>query len=382
MPPAKKGVGIRELRVGLMVVVAIAVLIFLILNASGDFSPFSSKLHLRARFQNGDGLRPGSEVRLAGVTIGKVDDVRLLPPTANPNEPKVEATFSIKSVIDGKPADDLIRDDSTAQLGSPSLLGSDKVINVTPGTQLGQKVKDGQLLQLGTNPGGVEELTASGNELVEQLNKLSQQFTDIATKINQGQGTIGRFVNDEAFYNNLNTTVRSVDDLMRQIQNGQGTAGKLVNDPELYNNLNQVSQSLQQIADDLRRGRGTAGKFLTDDALYNDARAAVARFNRSADQIDQILADLRAGRGTAGKFLTDEAMYNDARAAIARFNTAAERIDNVVSSIQRGEGTAGKLLTDEQLYNNVNQLSAESVKLIYDFRQNPKKYLTIKFQLF
>jgi phospholipid/cholesterol/gamma-HCH transport system substrate-binding protein len=382
MPSSKKGVGIRELRVGLMVVVAIAVLIFLILNASGDFSPFASKLHLKARFQSGDGLRPGSEVRLAGVTIGKVDDVRLLPPTTNPNEPKVEATFSIKSVIDGKPADDLIRDDSTAQLGSPSLLGSDKVINIIPGTQLGQKVKDGQLLQLGQQPGSVEALTESGNELVNQLNKLSQQFTDIATKINQGQGTIGRFVNDEAFYNNLNKTVSSMDDLMRQIQTGQGTAGKLVNDPELYNNLNQVSQSLQQIASDLRAGRGTAGKLLNDDALYNDLRTTISHLNRSVDQIDLIVGDLRAGRGTAGKLLTDEAMYNDARTAIARFNTTADRIDSVVASVQRGEGTAGKLLTDEQLYNNVNQLSAESVKLIYDFRQNPKKYLTIKFQLF
>jgi phospholipid/cholesterol/gamma-HCH transport system substrate-binding protein len=49
---------------------------------------------------------------------------------------------------------------------------------------------------------------------------------------------------------------------------------------------------------------------------------------------------------------------------------------------QGGEGTVGKLLTDEALYATVNQLSSESVKLLYDFRQNPKKYLTIKFQLF
>src|SRR5437763_1003962 len=93
MPPAKKGVGIREVRVGLLVVVAIAVLIFLILNASGDISPFSTKLHLKARFQNADGLRRGSEVRLAGVRIGKVDDVRLLPPSDDPNAPQVESTF-------------------------------------------------------------------------------------------------------------------------------------------------------------------------------------------------------------------------------------------------------------------------------------------------
>ncbi len=95
-----------------------------------------------------------------------------------------------------------------------------------------------------------------------------------------------------------------------------------------------------------------------------------------------MVADVNAGRGTIGKLIKDEQIYNDARAAIARFNTTAERIDNVVSAAQRGEGTFGKLLTDDALYSNVNQLSSEGVKLIYDFRQNPKKYLTVKFELF
>jgi phospholipid/cholesterol/gamma-HCH transport system substrate-binding protein len=54
----------------------------------------------------------------------------------------------------------------------------------------------------------------------------------------------------------------------------------------------------------------------------------------------------------------------------------------VLFSLLLGEGTTGKLLKDESLYSNVNQLLSESVKLIYDFRQNPKKYLTIKFQMF
>jgi phospholipid/cholesterol/gamma-HCH transport system substrate-binding protein len=381
MPP-KKSTGLRELRVGLLVVVAIGVLIFLILNASGDISPFSKKVHLRARFANADGLRRGSEVRLAGVRIGKVDEVTLLPPSAERPEEKVEAKFSIDSEIDGKPASQLIRDDSTARLGSPSLLGTDKLINLTPGTAVGNPVKDNDLLPPGQAQGDLDALTASGNDLMQQLNKLSVQFTDIAKKVNEGQGTFGRFVNDEAFYNNLNTTIRDTNDVIRLVRSGQGSAGKFVNDPTLYNNLSTVSSSLQTIADDLRAGRGTAGKLLTDDAVYNEARATISRLNRSVDEINLIVGDLRAGRGTAGKLLTDETIYNDARAAIARFNTAAERIDNVVAGVQRGEGTAGKLLTDDQLYSNVNQLSAESVKLIYDFRQNPKKYLTIKFELF
>jgi len=381
MPPVKKKVGIRELRVGLLVVVAIGVLVFLLLNASGDISPFKKRIQLRARFANADGLRSGSEVRLAGVRIGKVDEVRLLGPSSNENE-KVEATFSIDDRIDGRPATELIRDNSTVRLSSASILGSEKIINVAPGSALGQPVKNRDLLQPGVEAGTVEALTTSGNELMQQLNKLSAQFTDIAGKVNQGQGTIGRFVNDEAFYNNLNQTVRDVNGLVRQIESGQGSAGKFVNDPALYNNLNSVSGSLQTIADDLQRGRGTAGKLLTDDAVYNEARATIARLNRSVDEINIVVSDLRAGRGTAGKLLTDDTIYNDARSAIARFNTTAERIDNVVAGVQRGEGTAGKLLTDDQLYSNVNQLSAETVKLIYDFRQNPKKYLTIKFELF
>lgn len=381
MPAKKKSVGIRELRVGLFVVIAIGVLIFLILNASGDISPFSEKVKLKARFANADGLRRGSEVRLAGVRIGKVDDVRLLPPSADPTE-RVEATLSIDSVIDGRPASELIRTDSQARLGSPSILGTEKLINIIPGSALGQPIKDGVMLKTSGEASTYQELASSGNELMEQLNKLSGEFTEIARKVNEGEGTFGRFVNDEAFYNNLNATIRDVNDVVREIESGQGTAGKLIKDPALYNNLNEVSSSLQGIADDLRRGRGTAGRLLTDEALYNDARAAVARFNRSIDEINFIAADLRAGRGTLGKLLTDEAVYDDARAAIARFNTTAERVDNVVSALQRGEGTAGKLLTDDQLYSNVNQLSSETVKLLYDFRQNPKKYLTIKFELF
>ena len=381
MPPARKTIGLSELRVGILVVVAIAVLIFLILNATGDINPFARKLHLRAQFSNADGLRPGSEVRLAGVRVGKVEDVKLLPPSTEPNAPKVEARLTIDNTIDGRPASERIRTDSTAQLGSPSLLGNEKLINIIPGTAAGQPVQENALLP-STSGGGLNDLTSSGTDLMKRLNEVSTQVNEIVQRINRGEGSLGRFVNDEAFYNNLNTTIRDVDEVVAQIKSGQGSAGKFVNDPALYNNANEIAISLRAIAEDIRAGRGSVGRFFRDDEFYNNVNQTVARLNRSVDKIDSIVADVQAGRGTIGKLVTDEAIYNDARTAIARFNTTAERIDNVVSSAQRGEGTLGKLITDEQLYNNVNQLSSEGVKLIYDFRQNPKKYLTVKFELF
>jgi phospholipid/cholesterol/gamma-HCH transport system substrate-binding protein len=380
MPPSKKTIGLSELRVGLFVVIAIAILIFLILNASGDINPFARKLHLRARFGSADGLRAGSEVRLAGVKVGKVDDVKLLPPTDNPNE-KVEATLSIDSTIDGRPASERIRSDSNVSLGSPSLLGNDKIINVSAGTAAGQPVKENDLLLPSTiNQTQLSNLV--GPDVADQMTGITKNLNEIIRKINEGKGSLGRVVNDEALYDSLNAAVIDAQAVIRQIRSGEGTAGRFINDPAIYNNVNDLAIRLNDIAEGLRRGRGTAGKLLTDEALYNKINSIADRVDASVNDINGMIADIRAGRGTLGKLLNEDAIYNDARTAIARFNTTAERLDNVVAAAQRGEGTVGKLLTDDQLYHNVNQLSSEAVKLIYDFRQNPKKYLTIKFELF
>ena len=384
MPKSTRNIGLSELRVGLLVLIAIGVLIVLILNASGTLNPFASKLHLRARFADANGLREGSEVRLAGVKIGKVDRIRLLNTSevgTGPNPQKVEAYLSIDSKIDGVPATDRIRSDSTAQAMAPSILGSEMVVNITPGTSLGQPIKENALLT-STSGSTMGDLATSGTELAQKLSKLSDQLNEVVKNVREGKGTVGRLFNDEALYNNLNATIRDAEDLAQQIKSGKGSAGKFIYDEALYNNANEVAVNLRKLSADLVAGRGTAGKLLESDEMYNKISRIADRVNHSMDQIDSIVGDVNAGRGTLGKLVKDEAIYNDARTAIARFNTTAARIDNVVAGAQRGEGTMGKLITDESLYNNVNNFSSEGVKLLYDFRQNPKKYLTIKFQLF
>src|SRR5689334_15274769 len=126
MPRSTSTVTLSQLRVGIFVLIAIGVLVFLVLNASGDINPFSRKLHLKARFADANGLREGSEVRLAGVRVGKVERIVLLDPsTVPPNvpaAPRVEAQMTIDATIDGQPSNQRIRSDSTAQQGSPSLL--------------------------------------------------------------------------------------------------------------------------------------------------------------------------------------------------------------------------------------------------------------------
>ena len=384
MPKSTMNIGMSELRVGLLVFIALAVLILLVLNASGGLNPFKSHLHLRARFADANGLREGSDVKLAGVKIGKVDRIRLLSPSevgTAPNPQKIEVFLTIDTKIDGVPATDRIRSDSTAQQAAPSILGSEMIVNITPGTPLGQPVTENFLLP-STAGSTMSDLATNGTELAQKLSKLSDQLNEVVKSVREGKGTVGRLFNDESLYNNLNATISDAEQLASQIKSGRGSAGKFIYDEALYNNANDIAANLKKLTADITAGRGTAGKLVESDEMYNKINHIADRVNHSMDQIDQIIAGVNAGQGTIGKLVKDEAIYNDARTAIARFNTTTTRIDSVVASAQRGEGTLGKLITDEQLYNNVNNLSSEAVKMLYDFRQNPKKYLTIKFQLF
>ena len=408
MPPTQRNLGFSQLRVGIFVLAGLAILAFLILNATGEFNPFEKKLHLRVRFADADGLREGAEVQLAGVHIGKVTKVDLLPPDSAENA-KVEAVMTVDRNLSGKPITERIRTDSTAQLIATSLLANDKMVNISPGSSKGAPVEENYVLDT-TKAMSINQLTQTGNELLQQINKIAVPANEILNKANQGEGTLGRIINDESLYKNLDTavaetrtTVVKLQTTLDKVNNGNGSAGKLLNDPTLYNSLNNTVAQLESISKDLRAGRGSAGKFLSNDELYNETRAAVRdlresvnsikpaleQINRIAADVNAITTDLNEGKGTAGKLLKDEQIYNDARDALAKFNSTASKLDILIGDAQNGKGTIGKLLTDETLYNNinqttsnVNQITTEGTKLIYDFRQNPKKYLTVNFKLF
>ncbi|MBX3299182.1 MAG: MCE family protein [Acidobacteria bacterium] len=401
MPRTERKLSLSELRVGIFVLAALILFAFLILNSTGDFNPFEKKLYLKARFLSADGLRPAADVQLAGVSIGKVTDVKFLPPD-DEDENRIEATLAVGSTLEGKPITELIREDSSARLIATSVLGNEKMINISPGSSSAAAVREGSILR-SSSAISMNQLTETGNDLLEQIKKLAVPANEILKKANKGDGTLGRIVNDESLYQNLDGAVAEAKATMQRLQatidkinSGQGSAGKLVNDPELYNSLTRTVTHLESISADIKSGRGSAGKFVSDDALYNETRAAVADLRRAVGQFNEIAADfkavstdLREGRGTAGKLLKDEKMYDDARDALTRFSSATAKLDAILADAREGRGTLGKILTDETLYNSINQtannvatFTGEGTKLLNDFRQNPKKFLRIKLAIF
>ncbi|HKV40674.1 MAG TPA: MCE family protein, partial [Blastocatellia bacterium] len=91
--------------------------------------------------------------------------------------------------------------------------------------------------------------------------------------------------------------------------------------------------------------------------------------------LDKISDDIQNGHGTIGKLLKDDKLHDDLQATAASLRSISDKLD-------KGEGTAGKLLHDDRLYNNIDQASSEVTKLLYDFRQNPKKFLSVKVTIF
>jgi phospholipid/cholesterol/gamma-HCH transport system substrate-binding protein len=360
-----------DLRVGLLVVASIAVLILLILAVSGDISFFKSRMTLYTDLVGAEGLKVGDEVRLAGVRVGSVKAVEF---TEVPSDQSATSAVRVKMVIEGRDAQERIRPDSRAILRQLGLLGG-QYVNITPGTKAGgPPVQNGDTIP-GAQETTIGQVVEASDDLLSGFQQLSNRLNQITDTINSGKGTIGRFINDESFYLNLNKVTLEAQELVRRIREGDGTAGRLINDPKLYEDLRASVNELQAVANKVSSGNGTIGKLVNDQAVYDRINSAATRLDAASERIEKITAQVESGNGTVGKLIYDEKLHQDASAAIASLKNITDRID-------RGEGTLGKLAKDEQLYNNLNALSSESVKLLYDFRQNPKKYLSIKVSLF
>ncbi len=104
-----------EIAVGAIVMaVAIAFLIYA-MNTTGVSGSTSSEYELKASFRSADGVSVGTEVRLAGVKVGRVTAVDLDPATF-----RAQTVFTVKEGIE-------LPDDSAVSVSSEGLLGGNYV---------------------------------------------------------------------------------------------------------------------------------------------------------------------------------------------------------------------------------------------------------------
>lgn len=360
--PQRKQLTWTELRVGLFVLVGLSVLaagIFYVTGA-GTIGP---KYRLVTYLPEVAGLANGAPVRLDGVEVGNVENIRLAPRIPGKIKEKNRNIEVVMRV--GRRYQDDILGDSVASLVTEGLLGN-RYVEITRGIT-GAPLQDGQEVP-GVEEKAVTEVVERSADLLGNLQALTDQVQDLINGVKQGKGSLGKLLTDDQAYNHLNGILTKGDAMIAEVREGKGTVGKLMTSDELYNKVDQGVDNVNVILADVRSQKGTIGKLLYDPSLYDEAKQAVTNGNA-------VIGDVRRGKGTLGKLVTDDTLYTKLR----------ETTDNVASATAKlndNTTTVGKLFSDPKLYDSVTGLTGDLRLLIGDFRQNPKKFLRIKLSVF
>jgi phospholipid/cholesterol/gamma-HCH transport system substrate-binding protein len=356
--PSQQQVRWAQLRVGLTVLFAAITLSVLIFLMSGTGGFFAKRLVLIAYFENASGLRQGAPVRLEGVGIGNVSGIRIVP-----DKPLTPVQVFMKINAD---AARFIHRDSLATLETAGVLG-ETFVDISSKTATGPQAQNGDVLRTLAEPDLQDVIRASQTSL-QNVDILVRRLDRIIASIESGQGSIGKLIYDPSLYNRLNSTLSELQSVTNQVSSGKGSIGKLINDDELYNKLNDSVTRVQQLVNEIDQGNGTVGKLLRDPALYNNANATIAKAN-------QLMENVNAGKGALGKLASDPAFAQKLDNTLTKLSALSDRLE-------AGQGSAGMLLRDPSLYNNADQMLVETRKLVQAVRENPKRYLTIRFKMF
>lgn len=292
-------VGWSSLRVGLLLIFAIAVLLWASFSGGGT-SIFEPKYKFTCYFPNVNGLVAGAPVWMSGVEVGNVVSVKFV--DLDPKR-RVELVCKAK-----KSVWDMITSDSRVQLGTIGFLG-DKYVEIIPGAIGGTPIEPGSVIPSQEAP-GADALFTEGKKAFGQVGAISSEIDTLLSRMNRGEGTLGQIATNDVLYKDLthllaNLTkltadlqrnqerligsienmANSIGSLSEKVDSNAGTMGRLVNDPQLYDNLAATSAQLDSIMMKINAAQGSAGMLVNDTALYTEVVTLVARTNNLISDI-------------------------------------------------------------------------------------------------
>lgn len=257
-------------KLGLFVFLGTVLLVIAIFSIGSKDSLFSSNISIKAYFDNVEGLRTGAAVRLNGLSVGSVSDVRLM----EMNRYRVEVTMRIN-----KDVRQFIRLDSEAAIETEGIIGS-KIVIITPGSKENATIEDGGVImsQAAVN---MTQIIAETQDMMSYMKDLTKEFSEILTTINQGEGTIGKLVYDDALYNETVTIVQSADtslnimverlEKMSSFIIGLGTSVE-----DIVSNVDSAAIDLRNLIGRIEAGEGALGALIADESVYDSIKTIVS----------------------------------------------------------------------------------------------------------
>ena len=217
-----------ELKVGIFTSLALLIMVVFIFLIS-DFRFFSPGYNIKLIFGFANGIKIGSPVMLSGVDVGEVKKINIVR-NSNMDKAKVEIMIWLKKEA-------LIPADSLVQINTLGLLG-EKYVEIMPGVNYKKLLADGGTL-VGNDPVSIQEISQLSKEVVL---KLDRTIESLSTIVKDGQVT-------ESFrqmVNNLKESSDSLSNILKRIDKGEGSLGKLINDDKIYNAAEELVEDIKQ----------------------------------------------------------------------------------------------------------------------------------------
>jgi phospholipid/cholesterol/gamma-HCH transport system substrate-binding protein len=183
-----------KIRLGLFVAGGITLFILAIFIIGKQKNLFNPVYTLSSTFANVSGLQVGNNIRFSGINIGTVDNIAII------NDSTVKVTMSIRSEVK-----QFIKTDSEVSIGSEGLIG-DKLLIISQGSSNNPLAQNGQQLTT-KEPVEMDGIISSLQVTAGNAEVISYQLAEIMTKINGGNGTLGRLIQDTTIAENLNQTI-------------------------------------------------------------------------------------------------------------------------------------------------------------------------------
>ncbi len=250
-----------------LLVLMIFTMVTLLVIAQGKGWFVAANTYL-VKFKQGYNLHPGSLVKMFNAEIGKVSDMRI---TETGGQPQVQVTVKVY-----KEYAKLVRQDSVAEVVSPTIIGSE-YLEISPGSYGYPQIE-----AYGTIPSRERQsLTDQLAELVNQetIDKVKFTLANVAQLSEQ-------LKNDEKVFLGV---VNHANQVLVSLTEAKGTMGLLLMQKDLYT---RMVQSLGHLDQFLVEAKGLTGDFRPS---AKDLQVFSKSITQEIEPLKAIVANIKSG---------------------------------------------------------------------------------------
>jgi phospholipid/cholesterol/gamma-HCH transport system substrate-binding protein len=277
-----------ETKVGLFIIIGMG--FFLSLSVYiGDIKFNKNEYSVyRAYFDETGGLETKSPIKIAGVSVGWVDNVSLL------EGGKAEIVMRIKSIHKlGKNA--------FARISQEGLIGT-KTIEIDPGESSSGYLTPGSTLPM---PGRAPTTVAG---VLENFKDITANVGDLTSGLKNTFATAEAEKKIHQTLSNTHKTTANVEELT-------SNANKLIREEK--ENIARSIKNLERITSTLSTG------------VTENADVALSRARSILEETDDIIEKINNGKGFVGKLINEDQLYTDLQKTVAGVKNYVQKTQNI-----------------------------------------------------